>query len=124
MPITMDPIQECSDLHIVVERTLRRLRISGKLKGFRFLRYALTVTVKDPYRTDLITKVLYPEIAAEFSDKDTRVERAIRTAICACWDSYGRDELNKMAVYTLEKRPTNLEFIDLVAAYIRYILDR
>ena len=111
MPITMDPIQECSDLHIVVERTLRRLRISGKLKGFRFLRYALTVTVKDPYRTDLITK-------------DTRVERAIRTAICACWDSYGRDELNKMAGYTLEKRPTNLEFIDLVAAYIRYILDR
>lgn len=63
-------------------------------------------------------------IAAEFSDKDTRVERAIRTAICACWDSYGRDELNKMAGYTLEKRPTNLEFIDLVAAYIRYILDR
>ena len=98
---------------------------SGKMKKPGLFRPGSSWCARrESNRTDLITKVLYPEIAAEFSDKDTRVERAIRTAICACWDSYGRDELNKMAGYTLEKRPTNLEFIDLVAAYIRYILDR
>lgn len=120
MPFTVVPIQEWNELQIAVEQTLRRLRISGSLKGFRFLTYALAETVKNPYRTDLITKDLYPEIAKEFCDKDKRVERAIRTAIQTCWNGRGRDELDRMAGFHLEQRPTNSEFIDLVAAHIRY----
>ncbi len=117
--IAMEPAQDY-ELMVLVEKTLRQLRISGKLVGLRYLVYAVTETVKDPARTQLITKDMYPAISREFNSDPRRVERAIRTAIGACWDSGGKDELDQMAGYHLVKRPTNLEFIDLVAAYIRY----
>ena len=116
---TMEPAQDY-EFMVMVEKTLRRLRITGKLLGLRYLVYAVTETVKDPNRTQLITKDLYPDIARIFHTEAKRVERAIRSAVEVCWNSAGRYELAQMAGYRLDKRPTNTEFIDLVAAYIRY----
>lgn len=115
MSTTLDQEQ----LAWIVETVLRRLRISGKLKGLWYLNYAVIETVKDPFRTMLITKDLYPEIAKAHRTTIPRVERAIRTAVQSCWDN-GRNELDQMAGYHLVKRPSNTEFIDLVAAYIRH----
>lgn len=114
--LTMIPEQE---LQIQSEQTLRRLRITGKLKGLWFLIHAITATVRDPRRTELITKDLYPEIAQAFHTTPSRVERSIRTAITVCWKE-GRAELEEIAGGPLTKRPTNTEFIDLVATYIRF----
>ena len=115
-----DSEHEDYDLMVLVELALRKLHITGKLIGLRYLVYAIAETVKDPNRTQLITKDMYPEIARKFGTKDTRVERTIRSAINNCWRNSNREQLNEMAGYHLERCPTNIEFIDLVATYIRY----
>lgn len=115
-----DSEHEDYDLMVLVELALRKLHITGKLIGLRYLVYAIAETVKDPNRTQLITKDMYPEIARKFGTKDTRVERTIRSAINNCWRNSNREQLDEMAGYHLERCPTNIEFIDLVATYIRY----
>ena len=113
-------IVQCdSNLKLRVERTLRQLRISGKLKGYRILAYALVETVKDPQRTALITKDFYPQAARYFGSTKGGVERAVRTAIQAGWDLGCGETLDQMMGYHLTKRPSNTEFIDAVAFYIR-----
>ena len=105
-------------LELQVERILRGLRIGGKLKGLKYLVYAISETVRDPNRTELITKILYSEIAAQYDSKPGRVERDIRFAVRTCWVA-AREELIRIAGYDLDEPPTNREFIDLVAFYIR-----
>ena len=101
-----------------VEAVLRSLYVKGTLKGLRYLTYAVSETVKEPRRTELITKDLYREVARAYDATASRVERAMRWAIHISWE-HAREELDQMAGYHLVKRPTNREFIDLVAFYIR-----
>ncbi len=101
-----------------VERVLRGLHITGKLDGLRYLVYAVSATVRDPDSTRYITKELYPEIGKHFGVTAAAAERAMRTAIEASWNRGGRETLDRMAGYHLDQRPTNSEFIDIVAAYI------
>lgn len=101
-----------------VERVLRGLHITGKLVGLKYLVYAVSATVRDPDSTRYITKELYPEIAKHFGVTAAAAERAMRTAIQASWDRGGRETLDKMAGFHLTERPTNSEFLDIVAAYI------
>ena len=102
----------------LVETVLRSLHIPGTIKGLLYLTHAVTATVQDPHRTELITKDLYPEIARAYNATPAGVDRAMRGAICMSWET-ARNELDQMAGYHLVKRPTNREFIDLVAFYIR-----
>ena len=101
-----------------VEKTLRRLHINGTLLGLKYLIYAVVETVLDPERTYLITKDLYREIARKYKTTPIRVERDIRSAICVCWKNAG-EELDQMIGRHLIKRPTNKEFIDHIAFYLR-----
>ncbi len=101
-----------------VEKTLRSLHINGSWRGLRLLTCAITQTVLEPHRTELITKDLYRDIARRYKTTPERVERNIRRAIFLSWEA-AKEELDQMAGYHLVKRPTNREFIDLVAFYIR-----
>lgn len=101
-----------------VEAVLRRLKINGTVKGLRYLIYTITETVRDPARTELITKDLYRETARLFQVSPGSVERAIRTAIEISW-AEAREEFDRIAGYHLIERPSNSRFIDLVAYYIR-----
>lgn len=101
-----------------VEIYLRRLKIKGTLQGYRYLIYAIAKTIRDPDATLWIAKALYHDIAKQYSTTVSCVERNIRTAIQYSW-LYANDTLDKMAGYHLTQRPTNGEFIDLVAAYIQ-----
>lgn len=100
-----------------VERILRRLHIGTRL-GLKYLIYAVSETVLDPNRTYLITKDLYREIARKYKTTASRVERDIRSAICICWEKAGED-LTQIVGHHLPSRPTNKEFIDYIAFYIR-----
>lgn len=122
MAITYDihiPEEEEDDLQKEIDIQLRRLGIPGTLKGHRYLSAAIVQVTKDPRRLDYITKELYPDIAKMFDSVSWRVERAIRTAIKRCWEKGGRKELEQMAGFCLQRRPTNSEFIDLAANYFR-----
>lgn len=120
MPIMYEPVPEWlqDSLPDRVDRALRSLHITGKLDGLRYLVYAVSATVRDPDSTRYITKDLYPEIGKHFGVTAAAAERAMRTAIQAGWDRGGRETLDKMAGFHLTERPTNSEFLDIVAAYI------
>ena len=55
--------------------------IKPHIKGFNYLHRAIEITMANDNAMPPVTKILYPQIAEEFNDASTRVERAIRHAI-------------------------------------------
>ena len=98
---------------------LRRLCIPSYLKGFDYLAYMLEQAVVDRSRLNLITKYLYPDTGYHFGVSPGNVERNARTAIITSWKRGGQTILEEMAGYPLSKRPTSVEFLSIVADYIR-----
>ena len=69
-----------------------------------------------------ITKILYPTVAKKHQTTASRVERAIRHAIEVAWSRGKLDILDELFGYTVSNgkgKPTNSEFIALVADTIR-----
>ena len=69
-----------------------------------------------------ITKILYPTIAKKYQTTSSRVERAIRHAIEVAWSRGKLDTLDELFGYTVSNgkgKPTNSEFIALIADTIR-----
>ena len=69
-----------------------------------------------------VTKELYPTVAKKFGTTSSRVERAIRHAIEVAWDRGDVDILNSYFGYTVHNtrgKPTNSEFIALIADKLR-----
>ena len=92
--------------------------IPAHIKGYQFLREAIKMAVENPDIINSITKRLYPEVARKFDTSPSKVERAIRHAIEVAWNR-GRiealDEAFGKNVCSLDDKPTNGEFIALVA---------
>ena len=92
--------------------------IPAHIKGYQFLREAVRMVIETPDMINRITKELYPGIAHRFGTTSSKVERAIRHAIEVAWNR-GRiealDEAFGRNVCSLEDKPTNGEFIALVA---------
>lgn len=92
--------------------------IPAHIKGYQFLREAVKQVVARPEMINRITKELYPTIAHRFSTTPSKVERAIRHAIEVAWNRGRVDLINQMfghCVYTPNDKPTNGEFIALIA---------
>lgn len=91
-----------------------------KLIGFSYLRRAIIYCVENG--TDVsISKTIYPLIAQEFNSTYHRVERAIKTAIETAFNFYNPNLINIMgaSIDPFKERPTNSEFIFLIADKIR-----
>jgi len=92
--------------------------IPAHIKGYQFLREAIKLTVDNPEIINSITKKLYPTIATKYVTSASKVERAIRHAIEVAWNRGRIENINSIfgiKVYTQSDRPTNGEFIALVA---------
>lgn len=92
--------------------------IPAHIKGYQFLREAIKMTIKQPNIIGSITKQLYPNIAQRFSTSPSKVERAIRHAIEVAWNRGKIENINSvfgLPVYGSNDKPTNGEFIALVA---------
>ena len=80
------------------------------------------MSVEDAEMLNSITKILYPTIAKKFQTTSSRVERAIRHAIEVAWNRGKMETLDAMFGYTINTgkgKPTNSEFIALIADKIR-----
>ena len=64
-----------------------------------------------------ITKDIYPILARKYKSTPSNVEHNIRTLINLCWMSH-RETLEEIAGCTMEDKPTNSEFIDILAYYL------
>ncbi len=92
--------------------------IPAHIKGYQFLREAIKLAIANPEIINSITKKLYPSIAERFDTSASKVERAIRHAIEVAWNRGKIENINQLfgiTVYTNNEKPTNGEFIALVA---------
>ena len=92
--------------------------IPAHIKGYQFLREAIKMAIENPEIINSITKKLYPSIADRFSTSSSKVERAIRHAIEVAWNRGKIENINSvfgLKVYSSNEKPTNGEFIALVA---------
>lgn len=92
--------------------------IPAHIKGYQFLREAIKMAIDNPEIINSITKKLYPSIAERFETTASKVERAIRHAIEVAWNRGKIENINALfgiRVYSNNEKPTNGEFIALVA---------
>ena len=92
--------------------------IPAHIKGYQYLREGIKMVVEDPDKIGSITKVLYPGIAEHFSTSPSKVERAIRHAIEVAWSRGKIENINGIFgynIYSKNDKPTNGEFIALIA---------
>lgn len=92
--------------------------IPAHIKGYQFLREAIKMTIETPEIINSITKKLYPSIANMFDTSPSKVERAIRHAIEVAWSRGKIENINSIfgiKIYAPNEKPTNGEFIALIA---------
>jgi two-component system response regulator (stage 0 sporulation protein A) len=105
-----------------ITNIIHEIGVPAHIKGYQYLREAITMVVNNIELLSGITKELYPGIAHKFNTTPSRVERAIRHAIEVAWSRGRVDTINKLFGYTVhdEKgKPTNGEFIAMVADKLR-----
>lgn len=107
---------------VTVEEKISEIFISigipPHIKGYAYLREGIKMTIESPYIINSVTKELYPSIAKKFSTTASKVERAIRHAIEVAWNRGRIDAINAIfgaRIYLGTEKPTNSEFIALVA---------
>ena len=64
-----------------ITQILHEIGVPAHIKGYQYLRDAITISVEDQDMLTSVTKVLYPTIAKKHQTTPSRVERAIRHAI-------------------------------------------
>ncbi len=109
---------EDSDIDEKITNIFITVGIPAHIKGYYFLREAIKMAVSDPNIINSITKRLYPSIATIYDTTSSKVERAIRHAIEVAWNKGKIENINDvfgLRVYDSHEKPTNGEFIALVA---------
>lgn len=105
-----------------ITETIQRVGIPAHIKGYHYIRTAITMMTDDMELAHSVTKVLYPAVAKKFETTPQRVERAIRHAIEVAWNRGDPQVLNDMFGYTIDSergKPTNSEFIAMISDKIR-----
>lgn len=101
-----------------ITKMLHELGIPAHIKGYQYLRDAISMVVRDREMMEVVTKILYPEIAKKNYTSSSRVERAIRHAIEVAWGRGSLEVIDELFGYTISTgkgKPTNSEFIALIA---------
>ena len=96
--------------------------IPAHIKGYGYLREAVRLVLDQPEIINRITKELYPGIARRFGTTPSKVERAMRHAIEVAWSRGRLENINQIfgyRVFEADDKPTNGEFIALIADKLR-----
>jgi two-component system response regulator (stage 0 sporulation protein A) len=117
-------IENCEQVDMISQITsiIHEIGIPTHIKGYMYLREAINMVVNNIELLSSVTKELYPSIGGKFNTTSSRVERAMRHAIDVAWSRGQIDTINKIFGYTIRNekgRPTNSEFIAMVADMLR-----
>lgn len=110
------------NLETDVTNIIHEIGVPAHIKGYQYLRDSIIMSVGDMDMLNSITKILYPTIAKKHQTTPSRVERAIRHAIEVAWSRGKMDTIDELFGYTVSNgkgKPTNSEFIALIADKIR-----
>lgn len=113
---------ETIDLDTEITTLLHDIGIPAHIRGYQYIREAITLVYNDIEILNSITKGLYPTIAIKFKTTASRVERAIRHAIEIAWVRGNIETITRIFSYTIsynKAKPTNSEFIAMIADKLR-----
>jgi two-component system, response regulator, stage 0 sporulation protein A len=116
------PINKTRNLDANITSIIHEIGVPAHIKGYQYLREAITMVYNNIEILGAITKTLYPAIAERFKTTPSRVERAIRHAIEVAWTRGNIDSISHLFGYTInisKAKPTNSEFIAMVADKLR-----
>ncbi len=105
-----------------ITEILHEVGIPAHIKGYMYLRTAILTTYYNIEILGQVTKVLYPDIARMYNTTSSRVERAIRHAIEVAWNRGNTQAIDEIFGYTVsavKAKPTNSEFIAMIADKLR-----
>ena len=111
-----------NNLQQSISRMLHELGMPSHIKGYQYIRTAITMVYDNPEIVGAITKELYPELADKFDTTVSRVERAIRHAIEVSWNRGDWDLMDDIFGHSVDvdkAKPTNSEFIVTLADKLR-----
>lgn len=111
-----------NNLQISISKMLHELGMPSHIKGYQYIREAISMVYDNPDIVGGITKELYPELATKFDTTVSRVERAIRHAIEVSWNRGDWDLMEEIFGHSVDidkAKPTNSEFIVTVADKLR-----
>jgi len=109
------------NLEIEITNIIHDIGVPAHIRGYHYIREAITMAVNNMSIVNRITKEIYPAVAYKYGTTPSRVERAIRHAIETAW---GRGDLEitrsifGYTISTYKGKPTNSEFIAMVADHI------
>ena len=115
------PVAE-KNLDTEITELLHEIGVPAHIKGYMYLREAITMVYNNVDILGGITKILYPTIAKKYNTTSSRVERAIRHSIEVAWNRGNVDAISQIFAYTIsynKSKPTNSEFIAMIADKLR-----
>ena len=110
------------NLEVEITNLIHDIGVPAHIKGYQYLRDAITLVVNNMDVINQITKTLYPTIADKYGTTPSRVERAIRHAIEVAWSRGQVETMDAIFGYTVNSikgKPTNSEFIAMIADKLR-----
>lgn len=106
-------------LELKITKLLHQLGVPTHIIGYQYLREAICIV----FYKRVVPKNLYTEIAKKYDSTSSRVERAMRNAIAIAWrnESVPSEIVSDIFGHTIPKKgkPTNIEFIAILADYLR-----
>lgn len=114
--------KQAKDIETSITNIIHEIGVPAHIKGYMYLREAITMVYNDIELLGSVTKVLYPDIGKKYSTTASRVERAIRHAIEVAWSRGNIESISALFGYTVnisKAKPTNSEFIAMVADRLR-----
>lgn len=100
-----------------VYHLIRKLGATSKYKGYYYVAEAVRICMELQEEPVRITKDIYPLLAKKFMSTPMNIEHDIRTVVNVCWNG-NKGFLDCIAGYPLIYKPTNSEFIDMLAYYL------
>lgn len=128
LPVAVSRGENQPKVDSMITGILGEIGILAHGKGYQYLREAILIAVYDAVNEMeglSVTNVLYPWLAKTFDTTPSRVEWAMRHVIEVAWDRCDPDTLRRFFGYTVSHtkgKPTNSEFITMIAEQIRLSL--
>lgn len=127
--IDEDPLMIVDEIGLEsnIGRILMAFGIRAHLKGYKYLKTAIMMTIMNEHITSAMTGELYPQIARRFNTTDSGVERDMRHAIETAWYSasakYKRTYFGNHYIKSNgDRKPTNSMFINTISEKLRHNL--
>lgn len=96
---------------------IEKLGITSKYRGYFFVTDAIDLVMNAQDKPIKITKDIYPYLARKYKTTPMNIERNVRAVINICWET-NKKGVNELAGHPMTYRPTNSQFIDMVAYYL------